>query len=87
MPRRKTNYKRKKQRKGKGIIDTLKNVYSSAKSKLSNINDYLKAKRFAHNLITDEVGWHNPVRAISQGYNINKRLQNSFLNGPLQFLA
>lgn len=85
MPRRKTNHK--KTRRGRGIIDSIKNAYSKVKWKLGDVNDYLKAKKFAKNLITDEVGWHNPVRAIWQGYNINKYLQNSILNGPLQFLA
>lgn len=72
---------------GNGLIDNLKNTYSTFKGKLGDLNEYLKAKRFAHNLITNEIGWHNPIRAISQGYNINKRLQNSILNGPLQYLA
>lgn len=78
---------RRRKHKGKGIIDKVKKVYNYSKEKLWNINDYLKAKQFAKNIITDQVGWHNPIRAISQGYNINKYLQNSLFNAPLQFLS
>lgn len=76
-------YKRR-HKKGKGVIS---DSYNYMKNKLSKFNDYLKAKQIAKNLITDEINWGNPIRAISQGYNINKKLQNSIFNAPLQFLA
>jgi hypothetical protein len=79
--------RRKYNKKGNGIIDSIKNGYWKIKWKLSNVNDYLKQKQFAKNLITNDIGWHNPVRAISQAYGVNKILQNSMLNAPLQFLA
>lgn len=51
-----------------------------------DINDYLKAKKFAKNLITDEINYWNPIRAISQSFGINKLLQKSLLNAPLRTL-
>ena len=72
MPRKKKLY-------GKGFFDSLK-------TKLSNANDYLKSKRIIHNLITNDINWSNPIRAVAQGYNINKFLQNSILGTPMKYL-
>lgn len=76
MPRRKRNYNKK----GRGIIENIKNRYNT-------INDYLKAKKYAHNLITDDINNSNNVRAIWQAFGINKYLQKWFLGKPLQYLA
>lgn len=84
MPRKK-KYSRNK--KGKGIIwDTIKKIYNVWKEKLWDLNEYLKQKKFAKNLITDEINYWNPIRAISQSFGINKLLQKSLLNAPLRTL-
>lgn len=57
MPRKKTKLT------GRGRMQDIQNY---TKEKLGSINDYLKAKKFAKNLITDEVNHAIPLRAVSQ---------------------
>jgi hypothetical protein len=63
---------RKNKLKGNGMLENIKNYYYSGKQKLNNINDYLKQKKFIHNLITNDVNFSNPIRAVSQSFGINK---------------
>ena len=76
----------KKRNKGKGkITDAIKSAYNYAKNKVGNVNQYLKEKRFIHNLI-GPANYAIPINAIWHAWGIDEKLKNGMFGRALKTL-
>lgn len=77
--RKKTHNKR-----GKGkITDAIKGAYNYAKWKLGNVNQYLKDKKYIHNLI-GPMNNAIPINAIAHAWWIDEKLKNGMFGRVLK---